>query len=140
MLALGVSVTLGGGCGGSSGMGGMDSGTGSPPDGTTGIRTDDSGGGAVACSVTAPTVCPEVPLTYADISPIVDRHCVVCHYGAVGGPWPLISYRHMVDWYDIIPPALLNCTMPPADGGLPITITNEERLAILTWLRCGYPE
>ena len=30
------------------------------------------------------------------------------------------------------------CDGPPPDAGVPMT--NEERLTILTWLRCGFPE
>ena len=33
---------------------------------------------------------------------------------------------------------LLDCSMPPPDAG--VTMPDEERVAILTWLLCGYPE
>jgi hypothetical protein len=101
--------------------------------------TGDTGAeGPIVCSVSAPTACPTPAPHYPDIAPIVRERCVPCHYGAVLGPWPLTTYKHVADWYDIIPAALLDCSMPPPDAGVPMT--NQERLAILTWLRCGFPE
>jgi hypothetical protein len=97
----------------------------------------DDGNGQ-ACSVEAPTGCPDPATRYADVAPLFEQHCVPCHFGTPGGPWPLTSYKHAVDWQDIIRTAMLECTMPPADGGG--VMSNEDRLAILNWIRCGYPE
>jgi hypothetical protein len=97
----------------------------------------DDGDGQI-CSVEAPTTCPDPATRYADIAPLLEHHCVPCHSGTPGGPWPLTSYKHAVDWQDIIRTSMLECTMPPADGGG--AMSNEDRLAILTWIRCGYPE
>jgi len=44
----------------------------------------------------------------------------------------------VADWADVILPDLIDCTMPPADGG--VSLAPEDRLAILTWIRCGFPE
>ena len=103
------------------------------------IDAGDAGGEvAVPCQVTAPTMCPDPPLRYGDVSDIFGRRCVSCHYGAVGGPWPLLQYSHAADWYDLIQSNMLDCSMPPPESG--ITMTTDERLAILTWILCGVLE
>jgi hypothetical protein len=91
----------------------------------------------LTCSVTAPTSCPDPAPRYADIAPIVSRRCVACHWGAIDGPWPLLTYTSIVDWEDLVRGSLLDCSMPPLDSG--VVMADEERVAILTWLRCGHP-
>ncbi|WP_224244574.1 c-type cytochrome [Hyalangium gracile] len=86
--------------------------------------------------MTAPTSCPEPAPRYADVAPIFQQRCVVCHNGS-GGPWPLDDYGHVSDWQDSIRDYVRECIMPPSDSG--VTMTVEERVAILTWLRCGLP-
>jgi len=113
-----------------------------PNDSDAAAITDGShaaiGDGHVECFVTAPTSCPEPPVRYVDVAPVFQQHCVTsCHSGIADGPWPLTDYEHAADWWDIIRATMLNCSMPPIDAGS--TITLEERLAILTWLRCGFP-
>lgn len=119
------------------------------PDGGQGVdgggddgQTHDAGADTFQmpppCTVIAPTSCPDPAPRYADIAPIVGERCVPCHYGMPNGPWPLNSYRHLVDWHDTIPDVLRTCLMPPPDSGM--TMTDEERVAILTWLLCGYRE
>jgi hypothetical protein len=94
---------------------------------------------AAVCTVAAPTSCPAPKPHYADVAPIFKEHCVVCHNGATeDGPWPLTEYEHVADWYDAIRGELLNCTMPPVDSGM--TMSDDDRLAILTWIRCGFPK
>jgi hypothetical protein len=51
--------------------------------------------------------------------------------------WELTDYQHVADWQDIIHDALLACTMPPEDAGS--RITTAESIAVLTWIRCGFP-
>lgn len=89
------------------------------------------------CEVVAPTSCPDPEPRWADIEPIVDRVCVVCHHGAIAGPWPLTTYQHVADWQNEIRGAMLNCNMPPPDDD--VRITPAERALILEWLRCGLP-
>jgi uncharacterized membrane protein len=106
-----------------------------------GATADDGGtpdGTAPICSVRAPTSCPNPAPHYPAVAPIFEQHCVPCHFGTPGGPWPLTSYKHAVDWQDIIRTAMLECSMPPADAGT--SMTDAERLAILTWIRCGFLE
>ena len=97
------------------------------------------GGVVVECQtrpVTAPTTCPEPAPRYSDVQPIFQQRCSQCHSGTTD-QWPLTDYAHVASWYDIIPPQLVNCSMPPLDAGVPMT--NQERVSILTWLHCGFP-
>ncbi len=104
---------------------------------TANVSTDPADGGAVCPPVDA-TACPDPPPHYADVAGILQQRCVPCHYDQPDGPWPLENYRQVADWQDVVRDDLLLCTMPPADGG--VTMTEDERLAIITWLRCGYLE
>ena len=78
------------------------------------------------CHVQAPTACPAPPVTYEDVA---------ATFSVPGGPWPLLTYEDTVDWQDVIRGYLLDCSMPPPDSG--VTLSDEDRLAILTWIRCG---
>jgi hypothetical protein len=91
----------------------------------------------VACSVRAPTECPDPAPRYADVSPIITARCITCHNGVPNGPWPLIGYDHVADWQNEIRDELLRCSMPPPDAGA--ALPDDERTAILVWLRCGLP-
>ena len=93
----------------------------------------------VACSVRAPTECPDPAPRYADVSPIFTARCITCHNGVPNGPWPLIGYDHVADWQDTIRDELLRCSMPPPDAGASAVLPDDERMAILVWLRCGLP-
>lgn len=90
-----------------------------------------------SCPVPAPTTCPDPAPHYPDVAPIFERRCVICHAGTPGGPWSLADYGHVADWQDTIRSNLRDCSMPPPDAGVPMTL--EERTAILTWIRCGLP-
>src|SRR4051812_671542 len=103
------------------------------PDGST---TED--GGALLCTVQAPTACPDPPPQWPDVQPIFQRRCVSCHNGMIGGPWPLMQYSHVADWYDVVRAMLLDCSMPPPDAG--VSMPDEDRTAILTWILCGLPQ
>jgi hypothetical protein len=109
----------------------VDAGT-LPPDGGTGSEPTPS-----SCAIVAPTTCPDPAPHYPDVAPIFQQRCIICHAGNAGGPWALSDYGHISDWQDTIRSNVLDCTMPPPDAGVPITV--EERGAILTWLRCGLP-
>jgi hypothetical protein len=91
------------------------------------------------CTVQAPTSCPTPKPHYADVEPIFKQRCVGCHNGASpDSPWPLTEYEHIADWFDIVRDEMLHCSMPPADSGL--KMPDAERVAILTWIRCGFPK
>jgi hypothetical protein len=88
------------------------------------------------CTVTAPTECPDPAPLYGDVAPIIGKFCASpCHYGAPAGPWPLTDYEHVADWQDVVRDQVLTCVMPPPEERS--DITDAERLAILTWVRCG---
>jgi hypothetical protein len=92
----------------------------------------------VACTVTAPLECPEPAVHYADVAAIFEARCsstAACHSGAEGGPWPLSTYDDVSDWQDVIRAEVLHCTMPPRDSGM--SVSDQEREAILTWIKCG---
>lgn len=110
------------------------------PDGETRSDVSDTSETFVPppCETTAPTSCPSPAPTYADIAPIVESRCLGCHYGALGGPWPLTSYDHVADWRDTIRGAMLDCSMPPPEEQVPIT--TDERMQLLVWIRCGMPQ
>jgi hypothetical protein len=98
----------------------------------------DAGADAASCTVVAPTSCPAIAPRFADIQPILRSWCVGCHDGAsADGPWPLVTYEHVSSWADVVRTELVGCTMPPTDAGLP-PMPDEDRLAILQWIRCGY--
>ena len=92
-----------------------------------------------SCAITAPTSCTDMALRYADIAAIVQKSCYPCHSGDPSQEqWPLTQYEDIVDWAQPMRDDLLACDMPPLDGG--VAITAGDRLAILTWLRCGEPK
>ena len=79
------------------------------------------------CRVSPPTSCPQPALRYANVKQIFERRCSSCRSGSTE-QWPLTDYGHVACWYDIIPPEVVNCRMPPPDAGVPIT--NAERMTI----------
>ncbi len=88
-----------------------------------------------SCGVTAATACPTPAPRYADVQPIIEQRCVVCHSGNTP-QWPLTTYKNVADWYDEVRFFVESCAMPPPAANIPIT--PEERNAILTWIRCGH--
>jgi len=127
-------------CGGSEGNGGDDANDETQPGhgGFSGHGGGSAGLPAAAeCTIRAPTACPSPPPRYADVKPIFEGRCTVCHAGAEGVSWPLNTYAHVATWRDTIRGALLQCTMPPPDSGM--QIPEEESLLVLSWIRCGMP-
>ncbi|HEX3769550.1 MAG TPA: hypothetical protein VHV30_01740 [Polyangiaceae bacterium] len=89
-----------------------------------------------SCSVSAPASCPAPAPRYADVEAIFTETCVPCHAGTTASPqWPLDSYTRVNAWAPDIEAELLDCDMPPIDGGVPITAA--QRTALLAWLGCG---
>ena len=97
----------------------------------------DRGPVAQTCEVTAPTSCPEPPVYYEDITPIIKQRCYSCHDGK-GAQWGLTSYSHVADWSNELRSAMASCVMPPPEAG--ITMPAAEREKILTWLVCKMPQ
>ncbi|MEO8919200.1 MAG: hypothetical protein ABI488_17390 [Polyangiaceae bacterium] len=103
---------------------------------SSGGKGNDTPASIIECTVKAPTACPDPPLTYPDVAPLFQSKCVsACHNGTPNGPWPLDAYQDAADWQDTIRDDLLDCSMPPADSG--VAVSDEDRVAILTWVRCG---
>jgi uncharacterized membrane protein len=125
-LALAALLALAAGCGASN-----------PSDPDAGGTTGGGQSNPQCVPVTAPTDCPAPTPHYADVQPLLQQRCVICHSEAPGGPWPLTDYEHVADWGDAIRSDLLDCTMPPPDAG---PMPDEEKLAILGWIRCGTPQ
>ncbi|MBK7863914.1 MAG: hypothetical protein IPJ65_35960 [Archangiaceae bacterium] len=95
-------------------------------------------GGMLECTVTAPTSCTQAGLRYADVKPIFEAQCTTCHAGNPGGSWPLTDYQSIADWKDDVRGDLLNCSMPPYDGGVPMPTA--QRQTLLEWIRCDMPQ
>lgn len=95
----------------------------------------DAGPAEFVCTVKAPTECTTPNLRYADVKPAFDAYCVNCHSTESMGQWPLADYQSIADWSDIVRDNLVECSMPPYDGGVPMA--DEPRDKILNWLRCG---
>ena len=89
----------------------------------------------VTCTVVAPETCASPALRFADVKPLFEVHCVMCHYGELGGPWSLKTHTDIADWAGEVRDDIADCSMPPADAGT--TMTDGERALILDWLRCG---
>jgi len=126
---------------------------GDPPDGGAGAGGSGAADapvdhGTVGCLVPdmVPTTCPTPPVTYREVQPILHARCVsVCHNDMTPDPnnnnipiWGLTTHRHISDWRDTVRSTLSDCTMPPPDAGVPVTI--EERKAIVEFIRCGLPQ
>jgi cytochrome c5 len=90
---------------------------------------------AEECSSTAPSVCLEPELRYANVALIFERHCAICHTGVGREPWPLDRYENVADWADLVRDELVRCSMPPPGSSSPLG--NRDRARILNWLRCG---
>jgi len=86
-----------------------------------------------------PSSCPSPPTTFSNVAPIFGQRCATpCHSGTPNGPWPLATYEHIFEWRNEIKARLTECAMPPPGSG--VSITTEERLALLAWISCGSPE
>jgi hypothetical protein len=131
-LAYGVSAAMS--CGDDSGGGG---GSGNPAD----ASGDPGTVGCLPMPVPA-AVCPTPPVTYDNLKPLFQARCVnVCHNGVTKDSngeviWRLTELKHFDDWQDATRARIADCSMPPPDAGVPLTI--EERQAILEFLKCEF--
>jgi hypothetical protein len=90
------------------------------------------------CPVDPPTTCPDDVPHYADVAPLFAQHCLSCHDGVNGHPWSLGTYEPVADWSGEVRAALISCAMPPPESRL--TMPLEDRMTILNWIRCGFPQ
>jgi uncharacterized membrane protein len=86
-----------------------------------------------------PQSCPATPPSYsAEVSGILQAHCVLCHKaGGPGASWPLGTYDGVQAIRLEVESQVAACVMPLPDGG--VALTSEERNTLLTWLVCGAP-
>jgi hypothetical protein len=110
-------------------------------------------GGGSTSTTASPLVCDDVDAstsvceagagpTYAAIEPIVAKSCLPCHNDPNPDPdggdtWPLITYDDVAGWTSVVKEDILNCSMPPADGGVPMTA--HDRDLFVQWILCGAP-
>jgi uncharacterized membrane protein len=87
------------------------------------------------CAISIAPGCPAPEPIFADVKPIFEQRCAVCHNGQPGGPWALNDYNHIADWQEAVSQMIAECEMPPADSGVLMTV--EEREKILRWVQCG---
>jgi hypothetical protein len=99
-------------------------------------KPEPADAGTEVCAVEAPTDCTQPQLTYSDVRPVIAQNCDPCHDGNTNGNWPLTSYSDVADWADAIRDDLASCAMPLSDAGF--TMSDQDRLLVLDWLRCGY--
>jgi hypothetical protein len=135
-IALILTLALAGACSSPKPMGVADGG--SDPDARS-ISTVDADGGVFVCMVMPPTACPNPPVRFDSVQPIINTWCLACHNGeSPDGPWPLRDYEHVASWADVVRSSVLDCSMPPPNAGLP-PMPTEDRVTILKWILCGFP-
>lgn len=108
-------------------------------DGGSPAPVTDQNVSVVSCPFSPPSACAHPDRGFAAIAPLIERACVSCHDGDgtdPDAPWPLTTYEDVADWADLVRNDISNCAMPPQDSG--IGLSNDERLAIVDWILCGY--
>lgn len=94
---------------------------------------DLSGG---RCKTDLPGTCPPVPPTWADVEPIVDRSCALCHVnGGQVSRLPLDSYDAVFALRRASAAQVHACAMP-RDG---VVLSDDDRRTLLTWFLCNAP-
>ena len=101
----------------------------------------------VACSKPEPLACPDdlpascpmpAPTFSADVAPLIQKYCAVCHSPGGAQPNPLLtSYDTIAGSINTardVETQLHACKMPPSDEPQP---TSDERQTILGWFVCG---
>jgi hypothetical protein len=129
------NADAGAGTGGAGGSGGAGGGSGGPTE-----------AGGLGCVEELPVACPDPPVKYSQVEPIFKRSCVsVCHNGTTPDPnnnnlpiWGFTDHEHVVSWQDTIRDHVFRCSMPPQDAG--VAMTQDDRRAILAFIRCGSPQ
>jgi hypothetical protein len=149
-LALAVACGYGAAVSCGDDAGNPDGGGGTGGAGGTAGAMDASDGkaGTVGCisPEEVPVACPTAPVTFANVQPIFQARCVsACHNGVTPDPnfpgmtlWPLVERTHILEWHDSVRAMMADCSMPPSDAGVPMTI--EERKAIIEFIRCEGPK
>ena len=70
---------------------------------------------AAGCVISRPRTADRAArVTYADVAPILERHCVACHRPGEAGPMSLATYDDAASWSDTIVEVLREGRMPPS--------------------------
>jgi mono/diheme cytochrome c family protein len=99
-----------------------------------------------ALATAAPTADARAPTYHADISRIVQDHCLGCHRDGGVGPFALDDYESMEGRDSMIRYVLDNGIMPPwhAESGGPWAndrqLSERDREQVLAWVEAGSPE
>jgi hypothetical protein len=91
-----------------------------------------------SCTALDASSCAEPSPSFAtDIQPMLDRACnKSCHnFGNAQALWPLEGYQDVRDWANLIARDVKGCSMPPLDGGVPMSAG--DRAKLLDWIECG---
>ena len=96
-----------------------------------------TGGGESAC-VSAPA-CPDagVPSYQTEIAPILQQDCVPCHSPTGPAGFYMTTYAEVHGEFGAILSQVTVCQMPPLNGPV---MTDDQRIALTAWLRCGAPD
>jgi uncharacterized membrane protein len=126
LLACSLALAVCASCGGNSNS--------DPPRSDAGICVEPDASKAVCADGGGPN--------YARVRSIVATACVPCHNEETaamdGGTWPLTTRDDLASWTEVITEDILNCSMPPADGGVPMH--RRDRDLLVQWLLCGAPK
>jgi uncharacterized membrane protein len=77
----------------------------------------------------------ESPSYAADIAPLVETHCLSCHYaGNPNSSVVLETQSQLSRQVGLVETQLYRCEMPPSDGE---ALDTNDREELLKWLVCG---
>ncbi len=93
------------------------------------------------------TATPKHAVTYtADVSRILQRHCVECHRDGQIGPFSLTEFDEIVGWADMIVEVIEEGRMPPwhaREAAHPLanarSMSPDEIASVRTWVESGTP-
>lgn len=98
------------------------------------------------CRITAPAAAAGVAATFADVAPILQRHCVECHRPGGSGPFPLLDEKQAQKHAAMIGEVVDQGRMPPWYGSdVWGTFVNRrglspaERDTVVRWVAAGMP-
>jgi peroxiredoxin len=88
-----------------------------------------------------------VPSYEREVAPILERRCLSCHQEGGAAPWAMNSYQMVRGWSQMMSETLMTMRMPPgqidpeyiSDFVNVHYITDDERVALINWVRAGAP-
>lgn len=90
------------------------------------------------CPNDLPDACPSSPPTWdSGVSSLVESKCAICHTsGGQAAFRPFDTQSEIQASQSSALNQVYACKMPPSGGG---TLTDDERVTLLTWFVCGSP-